>query len=115
MWLFELLSLVSAVCMCVFSRIQLFVTPWTGARQAPLSMGLPRQEYWSGLPFPPPVSLPNPGTEPASLASPALAGGFSTVVPPGKSRISDTDSNMELPFSEASRVLKITVLLTAVK
>ena len=41
------------VCAQLLSRIQLFVTPWTAAQQAPLSMGLPRQEYWSGLPFPP--------------------------------------------------------------
>ena len=46
----------------------------TGAHQAPLSMGFSRQEYWSGLPFPPPGDLPNPGIKPASLMSPALAG-----------------------------------------
>ena len=63
---------------CVLSRVQLFVAPWTVARQAPLSMGFSRQEYWSGLPFPPAGDLPNPGTEPISLASPALAGGFLT-------------------------------------
>ena len=55
------------------SRIRLFATPWTVARHAPLSMGFPRQAYWSGLPFPPPADLPNPGIEPAS---PALAGRF---------------------------------------
>ena len=58
-----------------------FVTPWMVARQAPLSMGFLRQEYWSGLPFPSPWDLPNPGTEPTS---PALAGGFFTTEPPGK-------------------------------
>jgi len=47
---------------------------WTVAYQAPLSMELSRQEYWSGLPFLPPGDLPNSGTEPASLVSPALAG-----------------------------------------
>ena len=57
-----------------FSCIQLFVTPWTVARQAPLSMGFPRQEYWSEWPFPPPGDLPDPNIEPASLMSPALAG-----------------------------------------
>ena len=57
-----------------------FVTPWTVAPQAPLSMGFPRQEYWSGLPFPSPGDLPNPGTEPVS---PALAGGFFTTEPSG--------------------------------
>ena len=55
--------------------------PWTVAYQAPLSMGFPRQEYWSGLPFLPPGDLPNPGTEPTSPVSPALAGD-STTEPP---------------------------------
>ena len=45
-----------------------FVTPWTAARQAPLSMGFPKQEYWSGLPFSPPGDLPDPGIEPRSPA-----------------------------------------------
>ena len=44
------------------------VTPWTVAHQAPLSMGFSRQEYWSGLPFPPPGDLPNPGIKPRSPA-----------------------------------------------
>ena len=44
------------------------MTPWTFARQAPLSMGFPRQEYWNGLPFPSPGDLPNPGIEPATPA-----------------------------------------------
>ena len=58
--------------------LSFFVTPWTVARQAPLSMGFPRQEYWSGLPFPPPGDLANPGIEPVSVLSPALADGFFT-------------------------------------
>ena len=49
-----------------------YVTPWTAAHQAPLSMGFFRQEYWSGLPRPPPGDLPEPGVEPASPAAPAL-------------------------------------------
>ena len=49
------------------SHVQLFATPWTVAHQAPLSMGFSRQEYWSGLPFPSPGDLPNPGIEPGSL------------------------------------------------
>ena len=61
-----------------FSCIQRFVTLWTVARQAPLSMGLSRQEYWSRLPFPSPGDLPNPGIKPTSLTSPALAGRFFT-------------------------------------
>jgi len=58
------------------------VTPWTVARQAPLSMGFSRQEYWSGLSFPSPGDLPDPEIE---FASPALAGGFFTTEPPEKS------------------------------
>ena len=61
-----------------FSRVQLFVTLWTKARQFSLSMGFSRQEYWSGFLCPPPGDLPNPGIEPTSLMSPALAGGFFT-------------------------------------
>ena len=61
-----------------FSCVQLFVTPWTVACQAPLSMGFSRQEYWSGLPCPPPGDLPKPGFKVESLISPALAGGFFT-------------------------------------
>ena len=51
-------------CAQSLSHVQLLVTPWTVACKAPLSMGFSRQEYWSGLPFPPPGDLPNPGTEP---------------------------------------------------
>ena len=61
-----------------FSRVQLFATPWTVAHQAPLSMGFSRQEYWSGLPCPPPGDLPNTGIKPTSLTFPALAGRFFT-------------------------------------
>ena len=58
-----------------------FVTPQTVAHQASLSMGLSRQEYWSGQPFPPTGALPDPGIKPTSAA---LAGGFFTTEPPGK-------------------------------
>ena len=58
-----------------------FVTPWITDYQVPLSVGFPRQEHWSGLPFPSPGDLSNPGTEPTSSA---LAGGFFTTEPPGK-------------------------------
>ena len=56
-----------------------YVTLWTVAHQAPLSMGFSRQDSWSGLPFPPPGDLPDSGTEPVSLLSPALASGFFTI------------------------------------
>ena len=59
-----------------FSCVQLCVTLWTAAHQAPLSMGFFKQEYWSELPCPPPGDLPDPGIEPTSLMSPALPGGF---------------------------------------
>ena len=61
-----------------FNQVQLFAILWTIARQAPLSMGFSRQEYWSALPFPSPGDLPNPETELTSLKSPALAGGSFT-------------------------------------
>ena len=80
------------VCMCIFIHTHVhiclvavvsdsFVTPWTVAHQAPLSMGFLREEYWSGLPFPSPEDLPYPGIE---LASPALSGGFFTIEPSEK-------------------------------
>ena len=59
------------VCLCMLSRfscVQLFAMPWTAARQAPLSVGFSRQEYWSGLPWPPPGDLPSPGIKPGSPA-----------------------------------------------
>ena len=72
-------------CAGVLSRVLLFVTPWTVAHQAPLSMGFSRQEYWSGLPFSPPGGLPDPGAN-LHLLSPALASGVFTTVPPGSPR-----------------------------
>ena len=62
-------------------------TPWT--HQAPLSMGLTKQEYWNGLPFPTPGDLPDPGMEPLSLMSPALASGFFITAPPGEPQYHD--------------------------
>ena len=67
--------------MCVrlsFHRVQLFTTPWTVTPQTPLSMGFSRQESWNGLLVPSPGDFPEPGIEPASLASSALAGRFFT-------------------------------------
>ena len=61
-----------------FGRVRLFATPWTAAFQVPLSVGFSRQGYWSGLPFPSPGDLPDPGIEPTGFLSPALAGGFFT-------------------------------------
>ena len=61
-----------------FCHVQLYMTLWTAAYQTPLSMRFSRQEYWSGLPFPSPGDLPDPGMEAVSLMSPALAGRFFT-------------------------------------
>ena len=65
----------------LLNLVHLFGTPWTVALQAPLSIGLSSQEYWSELLFPPPGDLPNPGIKPES---PELAGRFFTAGPPGK-------------------------------
>ena len=64
--------------MYMLSHVQLFVTTWTVAHQVPLSMGFPRQGHWSELPFPHLGDLPDPGIEPVSPVSPALAGKFFT-------------------------------------
>ena len=70
--------------MKLLSRVRLFVIPWTVAYQAPPSMGFSRQDYWSGLPFPSPGDLPDPGIEPSS---PALQADALTSEPPGKHKI----------------------------
>ena len=75
------------MCVSMLSHVWLFATRLDFvALQAPLSVGFSRQEYWSGLPWPPPGDLPSPGIKPAS---PTLAGGFFTTVPPGKPRLVD--------------------------
>ena len=91
----------ACVCVCVYIYIYIYIererererdglvtkshhtlmTPWTVGPQAPLSMGFPREKYWSGLPFHSPGALPNPGIQPTS---PRLAGRFFTAEPPGK-------------------------------
>ena len=81
--------------MCVLSRVRLFVTPWTVACQALLSMEFSRQEYWSGLPFLPPGDVPDPGIEPASPVFPALASRFFTTTPPGEPHESITGNEKD--------------------
>ena len=71
------------VC-AVTSVISDSVIPWTVAHQSPLSTRFPKQEYWSGLPFPPPGDLPDLGIELAPLAAPALADRYFTAEPSGK-------------------------------
>ena len=74
------------------SSVRLFVTTWTVAYQAPLSMGFSRQEYWSGSPFPSPGDLPNPGIEPGS---PALQADALPSEPPGKPLINKVINNSQ--------------------
>ena len=76
-------SVFHACVVSCFNRVQLFVTLWTVACQAPLSLEFPRQEYWSGLPCPPLGDLPNPGIKPES---PAWQADSSPTEPPGKTR-----------------------------
>ena len=81
----ELLPVFVLIC-CLVNKAcpTLLPSPWTEAYQAPLSMGCPRPEYWNGLPFSPPVDLPDPGIKAGSFVSPELEGRFFTTVPPGK-------------------------------
>ena len=77
----QLYYLLVKVKVTSLSHVRLFATPWTIAHQAPLSMGFSGQEYWSGLPFPSPGDLPDPGIEPGS---PALQADALSSEPPGK-------------------------------
>ena len=86
------------------SHVRFFATPWAVAHQAPLPMGFFWEEYWSGLPFPHTGDLPDPGVEPASPVSPALAGGFFTTVPSGKPQ--GNDSKYEI-CSESSSLSSV--------
>ena len=74
----------SACMLSHFSHVWLFVTPWTVACQAPLSIGFTRQEYWNGLPFPPPGDLPHPGIEPKPLCLLYWQVSSLLLKPPGK-------------------------------
>ena len=73
----------SSLCKLSLSHVWLFATAWTAACQAPLSMGLSRQQYWSRLPFPLPGYFPGPGIEPVSPVFSTLAGRFFTTEPLG--------------------------------
>ena len=74
-------TLITTFALSHFSRVQLFATPWTVVHQAFLSMGFSRQEYWRGLPFPPPGDLPDPASPAMSLV---LLGGFFATEPLGE-------------------------------
>ena len=84
-------------CTCMLSHIWLFVTLWTVACQASVSIGFPRQASWSGLLFPSPGDFPNPGIKPMSPMSPALVGRFSTTAPSEKLVKGEAHSNKCLP------------------
>ena len=79
--------------MATHSSILAWRIPWTVARQAPVFMGLSRQAYWSGLPFPLPGDFSHSGIKPASSVSPALAGGFFSTEPPGKAVVADISTS----------------------
>ena len=86
-------DLILILCACMLSRfihVQLFVTLWTVAHQAPLSRGYSRQEHWCRFLCPPPRELHNPRIKPTSLISPALAGGFLPLTPLGKPNVDST-------------------------
>ena len=98
---------------CLLSRcshIQLFSSLWAAARQAPLSVGFPRQEYWSGLPCPPPGDLPDPAIEPASLTLPL--GGVFSVPFPAISPMSRTVSGTQQGLSECGQMEGMTLTRT---
>ena len=93
-------SLTFIMCSAVlshFSCVQLFATLWTVAHQAPLPIGFSWQEYWSGLSFPFPGDLPNPGMEPASLVSCIGKQGSWLLAPPGKATLTMLDLKGSLP------------------
>ena len=100
----------ASVCICVQSCMTAW-DPWTIACQAPLSVGLSRKEYCSGLPCPIPGNLSDPGIEPISLASPALTGGFFPIVPSwkpqssewGSPKYSTQDSQLRVKFYQVNK------------
>ena len=99
-WRFTGPSLCSSVCvLSQFSHVRLFVTVWTVAHQAPLSMGFSKQEYWNGLPCLPLGNLSDPGIKPVSLVSPASASGFFT-----------NSATWEAPFSAFGFLFLFSVL-----
>ena len=99
------------ICHCVHRPLScvcsvtsgFFATPWTVARQAPLSVGFSRPGYWSGLPFPPPGDLPNPGIKPTSSA---LARGIFTTEPLRKPSVCVKWINMRYQYTQHSNIQK---------
>ena len=94
------------MCVCVLVRhVQLFATPWTVAHQAPLSMGFSWQEYWSGLPFPPPGDLPDPRIKPRSLA---LHVDSLLSEPAGKPHLYNIHTHIHICLNQCAVYLKLT-------
>ena len=87
------------------------VAPWTVARQAPLPMEVSREKYWSGVQFPTPGHLPNQGIKPASVASPALAGGFFTTSATGKPNVKYFRSQKNGTFLKSFNAFVKTLIL----
>ena len=96
-------SCIESVCVKSLSRVQLFETPWTSARQAPPSMGFSRQEYWSGVPFPSPEDLPKPRIEPGS---PALQADSLLSELPGESGIERISCKITVPLQTSKKWLR---------
>ena len=100
----------------MLSHAWLFATLWTVVHQPPLSMGFPRQEYWSGLSFPTPGDLADPGIKPRSPVSPALAGRFFTTSPPGKPKVQVKTRRVILdslfPFTNHGHSIRNSVVFT---
>ena len=92
----------NACMLSCFSHVQLSATLQTVAHQAPLSMGFSRQKYWSGLPCSPAGDLPNPEIEPASLASPALAGEFFTTSANWEAHLPNLFHPKSFPFQQVA-------------
>ena len=95
-------SVVCLLCAQMLSCVWLFVTPWIAVCKASLSMGFSWQEYWGGLPFPPPGDLPNQEMEPMSLMSPALAGEFFTTRTTSEKAMAPHSSTLawKIPWTE---------------
>ena len=93
------------VCVCVWelNRVRLFATPWTRAHQAPLFIWFSKQEYRSGLTFPVPRDLPNPGIEPESLACSAFTDGFFNTMPGKPCFITTADNLWNIAFLPLTR------------
>ena len=99
---------------CVHTQVTklgcLFAAPWALNHQVPWSMGFFWQDYWTGLPFPPPEGLPNSGTKPISPVSPAWAGAFFTTEPPRKTQMNEEELLKQIHHLQGLNELKMGAL-----